>query len=157
MGYKVDEFGFVRDYAMRTDYNLTHLSDNRYNVTQLINSAVGLLIIPTERLIKHDMLEYTDDDLYKLLSSKITKNTYKCEQPYPSLNRIISHIRNCICHGKLDLKLDNKGNIDTIVINDNPPCKKEPVLQMELTVGDFTAIYSSFLKALNNNPKISNK
>ena len=41
---------FVRDYILRTKENCLRLEQGPYEVTQLINSAIGLLIIPQQKL-----------------------------------------------------------------------------------------------------------
>ena len=43
------EESFIKDFANRTKVNYQKLSPEAYEVTQLINSMIGLLIIPEQK------------------------------------------------------------------------------------------------------------
>ncbi len=90
---------FIIDFATRTKINYENTCQE-YKVTQLINSAIGLLIIPKEKgkfIIVDKMLP---KELLGKLQQGIEENTYKNGK---NLNQIVRHIRNGIAHGGVKL------------------------------------------------------
>ena len=83
MIYKVD--CFVADFAMRTQNNLQHINDGAYienekdikektffEVTQLINSLLGLAVIPIEIYKKKNYI-FRDEELERISKSAYDK------------------------------------------------------------------------------------
>lgn len=64
---------FIRDYIERTKLNYERLKAGPYEVTQLINSAIGLLIIPEQKL--YDKI--TNKMISKQLLNELIKSVYK--------------------------------------------------------------------------------
>lgn len=130
MIYKVD--CFVADFAMRTQNNLQHIDDGAcietekdikdktfFEVTQLINSLLGLAVIPIE-IYKSKKDIFNDEELERISKSaydKIVHIINKCETnknlysdyqyDYKDQNEkkslkvtsFLRHIRNSIAHG----------------------------------------------------------
>ncbi len=64
---------FIRDYIERTKLNYERLKAGPYEVTQLINSAIGLLIIPEQKL--YDKI--TNKMISKKLLNELIRSVYK--------------------------------------------------------------------------------
>lgn len=120
---------FVSDFAERTLANLEKIEkeksdDAKYEVTQLVNSLLGLIVFPKER-------EVTDDKCVKNLVPYIIKtNNYS----------LIQHMRNAISHSHIFFEsgniLDKNGKKQIASIkffdckncegrNQNLPCKND--------------------------------
>lgn len=98
---------FVKDFVKRTQKNYNSLSSGPYEVTQLINSAVGLLIIPKEHFyaqINDNLI--TSELLSKLKNCIVYKQGVKQYEEDYDLQHIINHIRNSIAHGSIDFQAE---------------------------------------------------
>lgn len=110
---------FVRDFAKRTLYNCESLKNGPYEVTQLINSCIGLLIVPKERsLIEESKISKATA---QKLKNCVKNNTYNEEL---TVTNLIRHMRNGISHAKFEFKAKNLPQnddflqIESIVIRD---------------------------------------
>ncbi|MCX6555476.1 MAG: HEPN family nuclease [Candidatus Aminicenantes bacterium] len=109
---------FPKDFLKRTQDNLEKYS-GKYEITNLINNCLGLIVIPKEFII--DNIED-----YELLDSEIkygiskTNINFENKNDY-SLKNIIRHIRNGIAHGRIEQK-SSEGKIVGLRIFD---CNKE--------------------------------
>lgn len=106
------EAEFVQDYIMRTRYNYEGLKKGPYEVTALINSAVGLLMIPKERCWKAISDDMIEPELLEQLKNSVIENTYGSEL---YLSEIVRHLRNAIAHAHLKFDAEK------------PPAKREPL------------------------------
>lgn len=105
---------FIEDFAKRTMENkriIDAIVNHRpiydyeaYEVTQLINSLLGLVIMPTEKYKKKAIAEST---VYRECNEKIFNLLKKCEEEKRYFNnyeedyhvfRVINHLRNSIAH-----------------------------------------------------------
>ncbi len=91
------ENDFIKDFALRTKENYERLESGPYEVTQLINSMLGLLIMPTETQYNNIVDNLIDPNLLLKLRSCVSKDTYPNETP-PSLQNICRHVRNATAH-----------------------------------------------------------
>ena len=106
---------FVADFVRRTKENIK-CGCHPYEITQRINSLVGLLILPKERYYDH-----IDDSMIspKLLAAlmqgiKIPNNVSKLD-----LKSIVRRMRNAIAHFHIKCKADKYTHlIDHIVFED---------------------------------------
>lgn len=112
---------FAVDFALRTRENLELLNNSPYDVTQLINSLIGLLIIPRDygfRYINDDLLE---PELRNAVFQCVNQNTYPSRT---TLHSILTHMRNAVCHSRMKFHVDTAGSnaiakdIKTIEFND---------------------------------------
>lgn len=147
---------FLEDFAKRTIKNLEYIEKEYpqgelFEVTQLINSLLGLIIIPVEaykntykkekkafdkslKRISPKDYQAIDDLLNRCanenrLFSDYCKNSFENKQNRICVSTFISHIRNSIAHG------GNKGihfypieegkSISKIIFYDNKECKDE--------------------------------
>lgn len=107
----------VRDFAERTLHNLRFIDkqyelfrDGKqptevYEVTQLINSMLGLLVFPKETFWNH---------LKPIKFDKIPNCPFKQHRNAPDLRELIRLIRNGFSHFNLDIKADGAGYIYAI-------------------------------------------
>ena len=97
---------FAADFTKRTKDNLALLGNSPYDVTQLINSLIGLLIIPREY-----GYEFINDNL---LDSKLRDAIFQkvLENDYPegtTLKSVLTHMRNAVCHSRMKFHVDKAG------------------------------------------------
>lgn len=109
---------FTKDFIIRTKYNINHLN-TPYEVTQLINSMVGLLIIPEQKYFK----QITDDmicgSLLNEIRGAIEKNTYDSKNTEISLQDITLHLRNGVAHFRMSFEENSNGEIANVIIKDH--------------------------------------
>ena len=88
---------FVKDFVTRTRENYAWVKKGPYEVTQLINSAIGLLFIPKENMCITDDL--VDAALLKQMTACVNTNTYPGTL---NLYQLIKHLRNGIAHDRME-------------------------------------------------------
>lgn len=94
---------FIKEFAERTKANYQRLRTGPYEITQLINSMIGLLIIPEQRV--YDKI--SDSLLDKQLLNKLKDSSCLKRYTYPkqlNLQQICRHLRNAIAHSHIDFK-----------------------------------------------------
>ena len=94
---------FIKDFVERTKDNYRRLESGPYEVTQLLNSSLGLLIIPQQKMFNRIADGMISDELYRKLSATIKKNTYK--RPL-NLSQLARHLRNSIAHAAIEFKAE---------------------------------------------------
>ena len=115
---------FVSDFAERTLVNLEKIEkeksdDAKYEVTQLVNSLLGLIVFPKERNV-------ADDKWGKVLANYIKAPSIS----NISDDQIIRHMRNAISHSHIFFESGNildknrKKQIASITFVDCKDCKK---------------------------------
>ena len=105
---------FPKDFLIRTKENLNKYSGN-FEVTNLINNCLGLIIIPKQLLI--DILpdyEFNELDNKYGISKANIKNERNSDF---KLKNVIIHIRNGLAHGRIEQKSSN-GEINGVRIFD---------------------------------------
>lgn len=113
---------FPKDFITRTKKDINSYSKD-YDVTNLINSCLGLIIIPKELKIQK-LPSYTFEETNKKYG--ITKTSIElCKDENYSLNNIVRHIRNGLSHGLIDFESSNGSTIDFIIISDRK-CEEAP-------------------------------
>ena len=99
--------GFIKDYISRTKKNYIQLKNGPYEVTALINSMVGFLILPKEALNK----KITDTLIQKStlleLQKRICMNTYFNSMHNDNLYQICRHMRNAVAHNNITFQSVN--------------------------------------------------
>ena len=108
---------YFKDIAERTKKNLEKYQ-GEYDTTQLINSTIGLIIIPKEKCYKKIKDSLVKQDLLDKLRTAITDNTYPEDGEIIALKDIIKHIRNGIAHGNIYFDAEN-GEIKRVIIEDH--------------------------------------
>ena len=108
---------FVKDIIRRTNENLNNYQGD-YDVTQLINSAIGLLIIPHEKYYSRIDNTFVSTSMLHEIRNSIKNNTYPRETDEIELRDIVKHIRNGIAHSRIYFESDN-GELSEIQILDH--------------------------------------
>lgn len=112
----IDKKNIEKEFVERTlkNYNrLKHYPDI-YEITLLINSTVGLLFIPKEKINNKLCNDLLDKELLTQLQGYIVVNTYNQKGKNESFNQVIRHIRNAIAHGKFKFLSNEYSNISKI-------------------------------------------
>lgn len=92
---------FPKDFLIRTKNNLQNYSGT-YEVTNLINNCLGLIIIPKQLLIKNlTAYEFSNNDKTYGFSKQNIK--YEHESNF-KLDNVLRHIRNGLSHGCIEQK-----------------------------------------------------
>lgn len=114
MEYAKDS-AFVKDFVLRTKENLRN-GNHTYKVTQLVNSLVGLLILPKERYYANIQDNMIDAELLADIKTRIIINN---PRKHCSLKYIVRRMRNAIAHFNIVCKADKYTHeIDAIVFSD---------------------------------------
>lgn len=131
--------GFIKDYISRTKTNYTSLKNGPYEVTALINSMVGFLILPKEALKG----KITDTLIQKStlleLQKRIRMNTYSKPMPNDNLYQICRHMRNAVVHNRITFHAEDNvvagsvAQIHSITFKDGYDAQKfEMTLEVDL-------------------------
>lgn len=146
------ESEFIKDFAKRTLYNYDMIKNaGCYEVTQLINSAVGLLIIPEQKLYNKIIDDLVSDELYQELCKSIITNTY-LNSDKNSLQQIAQHIRNSIAHARMEFSAERpsmKGKsliIHTVTFTDSS--NKNEEFKITLSIPLLEKFFSEFSNAI---------
>ena len=93
--------GFIKDYISRTKTNYTQLKNGPYEVTELINSMVGFLILPKEALKGKITDTLIQESTLLEVQKCIRLNTYSKPMPNDNLDQICKHMRNAVAHNRI--------------------------------------------------------
>lgn len=94
---------FIKEFAERTKANYQRLRTGPYETTQLVNSMVGLLIIPEQRVYN----KISDSLLDEQLLNKLKDSSCLRRYTYPghlNLQQICRHLRNAIAHSHIEFE-----------------------------------------------------
>jgi len=124
---------FPIDFINRTRYNLEGYS-REYEITNLINCCLGLIIIPKQKL--HDRLpKYVFDNVDSKFGITKRNITYEENDDY-EIHNILRHIRNGLAHGRIDQKTE-RGEIIGLRIHDKRTENGGENFAMEFSVQEF--------------------
>ena len=125
---------FPIDFVNRTRTNLEKYC-GKYEVTNLINCCLGLIILPKQNLNNDELSKYVFDN--KDNSFGITKsNIYLEENSKFDLSNVLRHIRNGIAHGRIDQKTQN-GEIVGLRIHDKQKESANNNFVIEFSIEEF--------------------
>ena len=167
---------FISDFAKRTKINLEIVEDSKYGyeVTQLINSLFGLLILPYEKYkyrskgSKNSSYYKSDEDMresntkaYEELESLINifRNKGKLYSSYTHKDRynvsmVIKHMRNAMAHsGDSGINIypfaEHNSEIDGIIFFDSYR-KQEFILEMTIEeIKQFIELVSEIYEVID--------
>lgn len=116
----IDKENIMSEYMDRTLENLTIIENSTsksYEVTQLINSFVGLLVLPKEKLFRNISDKIVKESTLNAIKNnvKICKNKAN-QNEVVNLQNIVKHLRNGVCHFRIEF-YGNQG-IEEICITD---------------------------------------
>lgn len=124
---------FPRDFITRTLTNMSSYT-GQYEVTDLINNCLGLIIIPKQHL-SENLPEFTfteEDTSYGITKTNITLNA---NENY-SLRNVVRHIRNGLAHGRIEQRNFN-GEIEGVRIYDCKQTCDQENFAIELTIKEL--------------------
>ena len=95
-----DSINFEKEFIQRTKENICALEEveSSYDVTQFINSMLGLLIIPKEKHYKQLEDSMIDSTLLRKVKSRC--------HPAGDLQYIVRRLRNAVSHGHLKFEAE---------------------------------------------------
>jgi hypothetical protein len=144
--YKEIDDSVVKDFAQRTLDNLLFIESNKkqrnvYEVTQLINSMLGLLVFPKEEF--WDTISPIPlSEIPSIQKLVIRRDTY--EEPCDDLKILIRHIRNSVSHFSLEFRND-KNYISGIEMRDE---YKGQEWRAEISIFDLRDFVVWFVKKI---------
>ena len=97
---------FIKDFYKRT-LKLLNSMQSEYDVALLINSMVGLLIVPKERYFHSIQVadEFVDKELLSSIRSAFVG------EPGITFTEILRRLRNSVCHGTMEIKAEQSNYI----------------------------------------------
>lgn len=104
---------FEYDFIERTKANLENYEGD-YEVTQMLNSAVGLIMIPQQCLSKQlPNIDIDDSGVFGIYKKDISRSNGGY-----SIKNILRHLRNGIAHGHIAQNTVQNCRVETIRIQD---------------------------------------
>lgn len=143
---------FPKDFISRTLKNLEKYTGS-FEVTNLINNCLGLIIIP-KQIMNGNISDYKFDD--KNSDYGITQKNilFESNNDY-SLSNVLRHIRNGLAHGRIEQKSKDK-KIVGLRIHDKPNETSSENFVIDFTIDEFRnfaiSIAKMFSKSSNTNP-----
>ena len=143
----------VRDFARRTRVNLETLrvlKETRpdielYEVTQLVNSMLGLLVFPQQRFYEH---------VPKIPLSDLADLGWpipRVEGNYPQvkdLRELVRFLRNAISHCNLEFLADSNEQINGLIVWNTNPRTGQTTWKARLSIEDIEKITDKFIQLL---------
>lgn len=116
----------VRDVMRRTIQNLEFIerakktkANGPYEVTQLVNSFLGALAHPWERL-KPALRKLPLEEAVKLGWPRVAREEAGDHEP-ESIGDLVGHMRHAFAHGHIRFNDDGRGNIESLSIQNIDP------------------------------------
>ncbi|HLA37590.1 MAG: hypothetical protein A3J72_06260 [Nitrospirae bacterium RIFCSPHIGHO2_02_FULL_40_19] len=141
----------VKDFVSRTKENLKLIRQaekdgkKAYEVTQLINSLLGLLVLPQQALY---------DKIPKTPLSELAKSGWpipRVRGNYPQakdLRELTRYLRNGVAHFNLKFTASKNHHIDGLIIWDRKNKKSPKKWEAELKIKELEAITDKFTELL---------
>lgn len=124
MQFNRDGTKYAKELNRRTKENLDNYQ-GPYEVTQLINSMVGMLVIPRQIYLQNLENVPFDSALLQRLQTCCVQNQLL------TLDKIVRRMRNAICHGHLEFCADSNNNIERVVFKDT---RQTPIFEMDISI-----------------------
>ncbi|HHT9154908.1 MAG TPA: HEPN family nuclease [Candidatus Tripitaka sp. YC43] len=141
---------FVKDFALRTKTNLELIrqakkdGEEAYEVTQLINSLLGLLVLPQHEFYN----KIPETPLSELEKSGWPIPRVRGNYPQAKdLKELTRHLRNGVAHFNLEFTLSEDHHIDGLIIWDKDR-KGAKTWEAELKIKELEAITNKFTELL---------
>ena len=156
----------VKDFAWRTFENLKAVcnADPHYEVTQLLNSCVGLLVFPKEEYFDalwkdEPTMDFPNPQIQNAAgkikcTQKLGGNPCRCTSHF---GHMLRHLRNAVAHGRIETSPDVEiEQIEKICFTDQKEThvgqrvEITNIVNIELTVEDVYNVLMSVLYILDN-------
>lgn len=159
-----------KDFVCRTKHNLElykkHNQDKSqgfdFEVTQLINSFLGLIVFVKEKGIKNnqDLNDFLTNNQPEIWDYKYkNKKTDVCEDETQSFKNYLRHLRNAIAHSNLETISEEKSSCEyaeivKIEFKDESNCKKhQNIFKATLTIEQIENLIELLYTAFLSNDK----
>lgn len=145
---------FTKDFATRTLENLYYIEtaeengENTYEVTQLINSFLGLIVFPREQDEERVCRVSIDPTILDNLRLGITGNTYTGRHEEVNLQNLIYHFRNAISHGHIEPHADRNKEISVLEFYDCNPYRKKEQFRIKVEISLLREFVCAFAEGL---------
>ena len=150
-----DENNFTKEFFQRTIYNLKLYEHHnkickevfKYEVTQLINSLLGLIVF-----VKEDSVNFTSIKLSDIIKADKIRWQYcdinggKPEEK--NLKNFLRHLRNAIAHKRLTIRSNANKEISTVIFEDK---NRRNNFRVELTIKEIKHLIKQLSSNLGEN------
>lgn len=143
----------IADFARRTEANLQTIrllaraggATPAFEVTQLVNSMLGLLVFPQQRYLDR----IPDTPIADLASNGWPIPKVMGDYPQvPNLRQLVRMLRNAITHCNLKFEPGVGNEIEALTVWNTDPRTKKVTWKARLTVADLEAITTRFIALL---------
>ncbi len=124
---------FARDFAARTLANYRMLEDESFEVTALINSTVGLLMISYQKLYGKINDSFVSANTLERVKNSVKENSFPDQL---SLSQILLHMKNAVFAGQI------------VFAAEKPNLKNSPLKIMAVTFTDKNDNHEIFVLEL---------
>lgn len=146
----------LHDFVKRTISNLYLIEAekekgnvNAFEATQLFNSLLGILVMPSERYF-NKIPNYSIQDLKnKGWPIPVVHVKYELNQPR-TLNKLIKYLRNAVAHFNISFGVDSKKEISYILVKNFNLNIKEVDWEAEISIVDLRILILKFAELLLN-------
>jgi len=138
----------VKDFALRTQKNLDYINEQQsegreaYEITQLINSMLGLLIFPQQNYF--NAIPKKPLELLKNEGWPIPQVDGYFEQ-VKDLNQLVRYLRNAVAHFNIEFIADGKGEIVALKVWNYNPKEQRIDWQARLYINDLRQFTKRFV------------
>lgn len=145
---------FTKDFATITLENLYYIEtaekngENTYEVTQLINSFLGLIVFPQEQNEERVGRVSIDPKIIDDLRLGVTENTYTGRHAEVNLQNLIYHFRNAISHGHVEPQADKDKEIFGLEFYDCNSYKKKEEFRIKVEISLLREFVRAFAEGL---------
>ena len=145
---------FIKDFATRTLENLKYIEqanangEHVFEITQLINSFLGLIVFPQEKDEERVFEISVDPQTIERVYSGRKRNTYKGERKEENLKNLIYHFRNAISHGHIEASMNKENEICKLSFRDVNPRNQDETFQIDIKVPVLRAFVLEFSESL---------
>lgn len=150
-----DQEDLLRDYAVRTLQNLrvieqlkqTHTVDGVYETTQLINSLLGLIVLPVEQYFEQFPAISIDE---------LVREGWKIPKvvgDFPQVNNLcelIRNLRNAVAHFNIKFLTDDRNQITGLEVTNKDIRSRAVIWQAEIGVDELRDLLERFVELILN-------
>lgn len=141
-----DKVNYSAEFAKRTRSILQDCPSKEYEVTQLINSMVGLLIIPQQKEFNRIDESYIPGEMLDELRKRSNPSSV-------DFNTILRHMRNAVAHSRLTFIGERQNDsgmmaISKVKFKDKNPRDSKDFFEIELSVDELKDFLFEFTDSI---------
>ena len=148
MQFSENEKEYVVQFMRRTLKNLKAINDLHdqgkevYEVTQLVNSSVGMLTYPKEILKANFSDSFVSSELLEKIRKSVVSDYPK--ESVTSLQNIVRHFRNAVSHGRVTFPRQTEGELQEVCFCDED--EQGHHFSLKLSLKDYEELVISIAK-----------